>query len=127
MKWHFTRKPVFVGLWQEACEIQEPAKNEKRQPKPSLAPILAAEPDGKPDIPLPPLPPTPYEIEKGLHRALPEMPPQVAAFLLHAPRIHLPGDIASHSMRGHSENSSRLKEPGPAKIDLFRQLGESAQ
>jgi hypothetical protein len=33
-----------------------------------------------------PLPPTPYEIEKGLHRELPSMPPQVAAFLLHVPR-----------------------------------------
>jgi hypothetical protein len=32
------------------------------------------------------LPPTPYEIEKGLHQALPLMPPQVAAFLLHVPR-----------------------------------------
>jgi hypothetical protein len=31
------------------------------------------------------LPPTPYEIEKGLHQALPLMPPQVATFLLHTP------------------------------------------
>jgi hypothetical protein len=74
---------ALVSFWQEAAGIQQP----RRQPKPDFTPILAAEPDAKVDTPpLPPLPPTPYEIEKGLHRALPEMPERVAAFLLHVPR-----------------------------------------
>jgi hypothetical protein len=57
----------------------------KLQSNPDNAPVRVAA-DGKLDAPLPTLPPTPYEIEKGLHRALPTMPPQVAAFLLHVPR-----------------------------------------
>jgi hypothetical protein len=35
---------------------------------------------------LPTLPSSAYPLEEGLHRALPEMPPRVAAFLLHVPR-----------------------------------------
>ena len=35
---------------------------------------------------LPPLPATAPLLEEGLHRQLPSMPPQVAAFLLHVPR-----------------------------------------
>jgi hypothetical protein len=75
---------VFVELWQEACGIQGPAKNDKS--KPTGAPIIAAEPDGKADTLLPPLPERCFPLEEGLHRALPGMPPQVAAFLLHVPR-----------------------------------------
>jgi hypothetical protein len=77
---------VFVNLWQKACGIQEPAKNEKRKWKPTGASIHPAEPHGKPDTPLPPLPPTPYEIEEGLYRALSGMPERVAAFMLHTPK-----------------------------------------
>jgi hypothetical protein len=70
--WH-----VFTRLFHEAAGLK---------PKPGGALILALDADGQADAPLPPWPPTPYEIEKGLHRALSEMPPQVAAFLLHVPR-----------------------------------------
>ena len=35
---------------------------------------------------LPTLPSSAYPLEEGLHRALPSMPPQVAAFLLYVPR-----------------------------------------
>jgi hypothetical protein len=76
---------ALMSLWQEAAGIQQP----KRQSKPG-APVPAAEPHGKPDQALPPLPPTPYEIEEGLHRELPSMPDRVAA---RAGAIRLPGDI----------------------------------
>jgi hypothetical protein len=70
-----------VSLWQEAADIQQP----KRQPKTDCAPILAGDSLPKDDE-LPPLPSSAYPMEEGLHRALPTMPPQVAAFLLHVPR-----------------------------------------
>jgi hypothetical protein len=73
---------ALVSLWQEAAGIQQP----KRQPKTDCAPIIAVEPDGKADTPLPPLPAQAYPLEEGLYRASPEMPPRVAAFSLHAPR-----------------------------------------
>jgi hypothetical protein len=73
---------ALVSLWQEAVGIQPP----KRQPKPDCAPIIAVEPDRKAETPLPPLPSSAYPMEEGLHRALNEMPEQVAAFLLHVPR-----------------------------------------
>jgi hypothetical protein len=71
---------ALVSLWQEAAGIQQP----KRQPKPSLAPILAGDSSPKDDE-LPPLPSSTYPMEEGLHRALPEMPIRVVAFLLHVP------------------------------------------
>jgi hypothetical protein len=74
---------VFVGLWQEACGIEEPKKEEKHNQKPALAPCPAAEPDGKPDVPLPPLPAAAPVLEEGLHRELAGMPERVQAFLLH--------------------------------------------
>ncbi len=45
-----------------------------------------AEPVDTPTSPLPPLPAQAYPLEDGLHRALLEMLPKVAAFLLHMPR-----------------------------------------
>ena len=71
-----------LNIWQEVAGIQQP----RRQPKLDFTPIPAAEPDGKVDIPLPLLPGNTPFLEEGLHRALPGMPPQVAAFLLHVPR-----------------------------------------
>jgi hypothetical protein len=73
---------VFVGLWQTACEIQEPAKHEKHKRIPACAPILAAEPD----TPLPPLPADAPVLEEGLHRELEGMPVKVQAFFLHSPK-----------------------------------------
>jgi hypothetical protein len=73
---------ALVSLWQEVAGIQQP----RRQPKLDFTPIPAAEPDGKVDTPLPLLPGNTPFLEEGLHRALPGMPPQVAAFLLHVPR-----------------------------------------
>lgn len=73
---------VFIELWQEAAGIQQP----RRQQKLDRAPILAVEPDRKPDAPLPPLPANAPLLEEGLHRELPGMPERVAAFLSHVPR-----------------------------------------
>jgi hypothetical protein len=76
---------ALVECWQEEAGIApEPAKKEKRQQKPDRTPIPAAEPPGK--AATPPLPANAPLLEEGLHRALPAMPPQVAAFLLHVPR-----------------------------------------
>ena len=72
---------ALVECWQESTGIGQP----KRQPKTDDDPILAAEPDGKPDTPLPPLPANAPVLEEGLHRELPSMPDRVAAFLLHTP------------------------------------------
>jgi hypothetical protein len=57
-----------------------------RVPLPEMPLVPAAEPHDKPDTPLPLLPAQAYPLEEGLHRALPEMPPQVVSFLLHVPR-----------------------------------------
>jgi hypothetical protein len=73
---------TFVSLWQEAAGIQQP----KRQPKTDCALTPAVAPEGQADTSLPPLPSSAYPMEEGLHRALNEMPPQVAAFLLHVPK-----------------------------------------
>jgi hypothetical protein len=72
---------TFVELWQEACGIQVPAKNEKS--KPTGAPCPAADLPGKPDTPLLPLPANAPLLEEGLHKSLNEMPPRVVGFLLH--------------------------------------------
>jgi hypothetical protein len=77
---------MFTRLWEIACEIPAPPENQRKQ-KPGCAPILATEPHGKPDAPLPPLPANSPLLEEGLHRALPEMTnPRAVAFLLHVPR-----------------------------------------
>ena len=73
---------ALTACWCEAAGIQQP----RRQPKNDRATIIAVEPDGKADTPLSPLPERCFPLEEGLHRALPGMPPQVAAFLLHVSR-----------------------------------------
>ena len=73
---------ALVSFWQEAAGIRQP----RRQPKPDFSSVIAVEPNGKADTPLPPLPERCFPLEEGLHWALPEMPEKVAAFLLHVPR-----------------------------------------
>ena len=73
---------TFTALWQQSCGIEQP----EHKQKPDCAPCPAAEPHGKPDTSLPPLPANAPLLEEGLHRELSSMPERVAAFLLHVPR-----------------------------------------
>jgi hypothetical protein len=95
---------ALVSLWQEAAGIQQL----KRQPKPSCAPIPAAEPLDKPERPLPPLPANAPLLEKGLLQAISGMPERVAAFLLHTPKDP-PVWRYQESERGKSRASSFRK------------------
>jgi hypothetical protein len=79
---------AFTACWQEAAGIKQPQRKDTRSPaditdripaRPKDHGVLSAEP-------LVPLPPTAFQMETGLHQALPEMPERVAAFLLHVPR-----------------------------------------
>lgn len=73
---------MFVGCWLEAAGIEQP----EHKQKPVCVPTPTAEQPGTPDTPLPRLPSSACPMEEGLRSALLEMPPRVAAFLLHVPR-----------------------------------------
>jgi hypothetical protein len=77
---------TFTALWQQSCGIEPPAKRETGEAIRRFRSDAPAEPYGKPDQALPPLPADAPLLEEGLHRELPSMPEQAAAFLLHVPR-----------------------------------------
>jgi hypothetical protein len=95
---------TFTALWQQSCGIEPPAKRETGEAIGRCASDAPAEPDGKPDQALPPLPADAPVLEPGLHRELPGMPARVQAFLLHTPK-NPPAwrHVESESERGERE------------------------